>query len=185
MFVCGCEVCPHAGKTIRDLLTESYITLVLDVANKISLVETRDDAISEGLLALIKAVDLITDDTINVGAWIRTWVTQNMRRYLITDSTVYVPQGDVEAYKHLRNSPSIQGEHPTRDESMPVDLLDLLDTIPKSEGEEIVLKCMIEGGYSVEDMSLMCNFSRPRVSQVRHGLIERIYNKLQELENDV
>lgn len=174
------HTCPHLGKSIRDVLIESYAILVLDIAKKISTYRKRNDAVSEGMLALTEAVDRLPQDIENAGAWIRTYVTLSMRRFLELDSVIHVPQYK-KSHSFLRGSPSIRLEHVEHGDCEATDLIDLLNSIPENDKEETVMQCMIEGGYSLRDMADMCYVTCSRISQIRQNLETRIESALRKL----
>jgi hypothetical protein len=168
-----CPECPHKQKPIRDIVIESHIPLVMYVA-KILGGNKRVEAAGVGLLALTQAIDDMPHDIVNIGGWVRKWVTEKIKTFLISDTTIRVPHYGLPTYSHLRVTFALDGNTSVMGEQGLVDLREILVRIPQTEN------CIEEGGYSVQDMAEMCSLGRSSVSQIKHRLLDRIQTALRK-----
>lgn len=172
-----CSQCPFKGRVVRDLLIESHIPLVMDIARKIG-GRQRKECTSVGLLALTEAVNRIPRDIRCLEAYIRKCVTDQVKLFLIKDTVIQVPPYGSLTHGFLRHVRSLSGSNAGQlavlGEQTTVDLNELLSRIPQNRTEETIMRCITEGGYSLRDMAEMCNLGEPRVSQIRQDLLGRI-----------
>lgn len=175
-----CDVCPFKGRKTKDILIESFIPLVMSIARRFG-GENRQEIIGVGLLALTETVVHVPGDIRSLEAYIRSSVTGKIKNFLVTNTTIRVPPYGSVTHGRLRRTPQLTGEAATHGEQGLVDLYEILDKIPRNKNEEVILRCMAEGGYSLADMAERCNLSTPRVSQIKQSLLERVFNKTKEI----
>lgn len=174
-----CSGCSYKQKPIRDVVIESHIPLVISIARILG-GHKRVEATSVGLLALTKAVDGMPHDIINIGGWVRKLVTEEIKTFLISDTTIRVPNYGLITHRHLRVTFALDGNTSVMGEQSLVDLREILTRIPRNKNERTVMRCIEEGGYSVRDMAQMCNLGRSSVSQIKHKLLTRIQTALKK-----
>ncbi|MEA1999813.1 MAG: hypothetical protein U9N61_10910 [Euryarchaeota archaeon] len=168
-----CSECPFKGKCIKDILIESFIPLAMSIAKRLGGYGYKE-VIDEALLALTEAINCIPSDIRSVEAYVRVRVTQRLKKFLILDTTIRVPEYGLATHQHLRTTYQIDGNVSSPGEQEVVEINELLARVPKNKNEEIILKCITEGGYSLRDMSDKCRVHESRVSQIKQLLLERI-----------
>ena len=176
----NCSKCYRQSKSIRDVVIESHIPLVLGIAGRLG-GGKKPEAISIGLLALTKAVDGMPKDIVNLGGFVRTWVAGDIKKFLLADAVVPVPFFGMQDHGHLRLTAPLADYTGVEGDQCLVDLYEVLEAIPQNENEETIMRCLEEGGYSLQDMSDMCDLGRPRVSQIKHSLLDRIQTAIGEV----
>ena len=98
-----------------------------------------------------------------------------MKTFLILDTVIKVPVYGMQTHAHLRYVRRIHGDIAVSGSQTTVDLDELLNRIPRNKNEETVMRCILEGGYSLRDMAEMCSLERARISQIKQSLLDRIH----------
>ncbi len=173
-----CSTCPFKGRNVRDVLIESYIPMVIDIAGKIARYN-RKECISVGLLALTEAINRIPKDIRVLNSYIRTCVTGQIKMFLVEDATIKIPRNNPNPYKFLRRMYDL-GDAAVSGGQAVIDLNEILNKIPQTQTEEIIMRCITEGGYSLQDITEMCDLEQSRISQIRQSLFGRIDTALRK-----
>lgn len=172
-----CETCSFPHYLLRNVLIESYIPLVQHIARKLG-GKKFAEARSVGLLALTKVVNKLPANLQYPDTFIGVTVTREIKRFLILDTTIKVPAYGSATHRHLRSTFSITDHIASQGEQDAVDLIELLNKIPQTKNEETILKCIVEGGYSLKEMASLCTVGEARVSQIKQDLLERVLVKI-------
>lgn len=170
--------CPRLSKqelklAIKDKNIEKvvrhYIPLTLAICKRFGYDNNVEDIRCVGLLALVEVVNRLDPENINdYDAFIGSWVKGKIRTFVYRKKPmVYFPNQFLEEQKSAM-VPGRQTE---------VDIEELFEKIPENINEEIILKCIRERGYTLKDMVEACQerIKRPRVSQIKHKLLDRIF----------
>lgn len=172
-----CEQCNFSDGLLKNMLIESYIPVVLHIAKKLG-GRKYFEVQSVGLYSLTKAVNNLPTDLKSLDAYLWVYITREIKRFLILDTTIKVPCHGSATHRHLRSTFSITDYICTQGGQDAVDLNELLSGLPKTQNEEIVLKCLVEGGYSIGDMAAKCKLGKPRISQIKGEVVDRLLKKL-------
>ncbi|KKK66146.1 hypothetical protein LCGC14_2967050, partial [marine sediment metagenome] len=103
---------------------------------------------------------------------------EEIKAFLISDTTISVPSYGSLTHSHLRVTVTIDGNTSVIGNEGLVDLREILTCIPQTTNEHTIMRCMEEGGYSLQDMSEMCGLGYSSISQIKHKLLDRIQNAL-------
>lgn len=183
IFSDNCNKCSFKNRRVKDLLIESHIPLVKHIVKTICDPRDYDEIISVGLLALTRAVDklptLYVDS--NISAYFRVFVTREIKQFILTNTVIKVPAYAHKKYNFLRRTRE-GGDHPTQvfSSELQVDLDDVLEKIPDTVNDSIVMGCLIKGGYSGKEMAELCHVTTARISQLKQQLVKKIYQQLVE-----
>jgi DNA-directed RNA polymerase specialized sigma subunit len=166
---------------ISDILIESHIPMVMDIAKKIG-GSKRLEATSVGLLTLVDKVNSLPSDIKNVGAYLRVWVTREIKTFLLADTTIHVPFYGSGSHSHLRHTYNVVGNVAVDGGQTLIDLYEIIYRIPKNRAEETIMQCLMEGGYSLRDMAFLCCLGQARISQIKNDLLDRLQAELRRVE---
>lgn len=176
--ICKAGTCPFIKRRVKDLLIESHIPLVKRIVNTITASKDYYEYISVALLALTEAVNKIPElyPNSNIGGYIRTFITKELKQFILTSTVIRVPHYADSSYNFLRNTINMGSRDlaQTFGKQGQVDLDESLSKIVETMYEQIILKCLIDRGYSGEDMAKMCNLTESRVSQIKGELEQKI-----------
>jgi DNA-directed RNA polymerase specialized sigma subunit len=166
---------------LRNILIESYVPLCQYIAKKLAGRKWME-ARNVGLLALTKAINNLPENLRNPNAYLGTYITREIKRFLILDTTIKVPVYGSATHRHLRSTFSITDHVAVKGEQDAVDLKEFLEQIPRNKNEEAILKCITEGGYSLQEMTSFCNVKEARVCQIKQDLQYRILARLRAVK---
>lgn len=174
-----CSTCPFKNRKARDVLIESFIPLALSIAKRLG-GNNRKEVVSVSLLALTEAVADMPDDIRSLEAYVRVFVAGRIKNFLLADSVIQVPRYGLATHGHLKSIYALPSSISVSGEQTAVDLNEIISRIPQTKNEEVILNCILEGGYNLQDMSAMCGVGEARVSQVKQLLLERLQTVLRK-----
>ena len=183
-YVCGvCSVlklpCKN-HKTSKELLIEKFIPLVYTLANKYSTRNTKDDLVGVGLLTLVEIIDNLykLKDTNEIAKYINFKVMRQIKEYLVTENTIVLTRSTYKKYQHLKTIFSMHEYNVEVYDVCSVDINDFIENKIKNKTEKIIIRCIMEGGYTKNDIAQECGLSPCYVSQIKANLFRRLENVL-------
>lgn len=174
-----CSTCPFKERKVQDVLIESFIPLALSIAKRLG-GSNRKEVVSVSLLALTEAIAKMPNDIRSLEAYVRVFVAGKIKNFLLADSVIQVPRYGLATHSHLKATYAISGDIPVSGEQTAVDLNEIIATVPRNKNEEVILNCLLEGGYSLQDMSNLCGVGEARVSQVKQLVLDRLQTVLRK-----
>jgi DNA-directed RNA polymerase specialized sigma subunit len=131
------------------------------------------DLVGVGSLILTERVNNLPDNLKNLDAYIFTHIRKEMLKYITFDSLIKMSD-----YAKKVSIP-IKVEYWVNEEDIGIihgdqgllEIRELLEGIPKTENENVIFNCIMEGGYQLQDMADMCiNIGKTRVCQIKQEL---------------
>lgn len=176
LFV-DCENCPYKGKKIKTVLIESYIPLAKHIASRI-VGGKCDDEVCVGMLALTQSVNNLPKLTIrnikDVKNYIGAYITCEVKHYVLTNGIIKVPYYGRKTHSFLKHLSRLANKTPIKGEQEKIDIYEALESIPKDEKERTILRCMVEGGYSLKDMEEITGLKQSYISRIKGRLLEKV-----------
>ena len=170
-----CDQCTEKNRPVVHVLIENYIPLVLSSARKFSTFKSRDDLVGVGLLAVVEAVSRIPKlkDLTKFDAYVHSCIVFKMKEFVLTDGTIRLKVNRVKGNLHLRHTSPIT-DYARREHTSTLELREILAKVIKTDVEQVIIDCLMQGGFSNNDIAEMCDKSAGRISQIKNDLMARL-----------
>ncbi len=185
---CTCE---YKDKLARQALIESFIPLAKLTLKKYGFRKPwyMAELLSEAMLALAKSVDMLDSTILEPAAYVRFYISKQVLRFAICDSTIKVPLESTETHGYLRKcylqstiGNDLFDEYtcydPHVDDALGLDEV-IRETIVR-ERDRGILDLILEGGWTHSEIADTFDLTRARISQLSY----EIQQKLVEAIND-
>jgi len=171
--------CLMAGKTIQEVLIESYVPTVYAAVKRLCVgVSYKEDFISAGILGIVKAVNKINETIEDPHAYIYTAIVKNIKHEMIRNTLVPIPHS---AYKKGFRSKTILNpclEVISHGDQTMLDLQEIIDGLSNNDTEKCILKRLIMRGFSRQEIADEVSVSGSRVSQIKSALLQKLFEEL-------
>jgi RNA polymerase sigma factor (sigma-70 family) len=169
------------GECTREELIEGFIPIVLSVAGRFptKYIE-RDEAISVGLIELIKCVD--RNPVIKSAKQFAAYVKTSVHKRIKTHCTKWYGKSLIKSdprYQTPIVTQVLTQAIPTK-HYFEIELKDTIDAVVKDPIERVIINRVLEGGYKICDIAEELGVTRQSVGKLKEEILEKLLCELRK-----